>query len=131
MVKLLWQDYLVLLGVVLLMGAHVSTNFLLAYYRDAATTAEASLAVVQAMEANPLMAYMFLLTNFSTILTYVVVPAWVIGAYVFARRFIMRVDTKQARDSLGFIAIMIFLMFAADFLNDFGFVLGILAKTGG
>ena len=57
--RLLFSDYLVGLGLLMLFGAHFSTTFVLGYYRDAAETAAQAESIVRAYEANPLAAWAF------------------------------------------------------------------------
>lgn len=120
--KFYYYDWLVVLAVILLWGAHGTTNYVIMLLQSSAETVEQAEAVVKAAEAAPV-ARMALQSKqlafiFSTILT----PAFIFGVYAWFRR-----REKMIPYASEHIAWMFLFVAATDFLNDISILLGVLS----
>jgi len=125
-VRLVGSDYLVIVSVLMLLGAHWITMFMIGYYRSAAESVEQAEAVVQAFESNPFMAWVLNITKVNFMLSIVVVPAYVLTLYVLARRYLI----NRNPELLGMVALLVFFITFLDFTHDLSILLGTLAGNG-
>jgi hypothetical protein len=112
-------DYLVILSVMLLWGAHFITNMLIGHYSNAAETVQQVEAVVKVMEANPVAGYMMATTQLKIIFSLIITPALIFGFYVWFRR---RVKERYGAEHIAWIFLFVS---ATDFLNDLSIILGL------
>lgn len=114
-------DYIVIGALILLVGAHVTTNFLLTYYQDVAKTMEYAEEIVLEFEANPVAKWFFRFAGLKQMYSYVIAPGLLIGLYYFLRK-------KYLYDPfiLESYSIALFCFFFLNFMNDIGLALGIL-----
>ena len=120
--KLLGADWIVIAAVILLVGTHATTNFLIKYYEDVAETVGVAEEVVLQMEANPVARWFFGIASFKLIYSYILAPGLLIGLWWFLRK-------KYYNDEivLQSYAVALFAFFFLNFMNDFSILLGVLA----
>ena len=119
--KLLTADWIVIAAIVMLMGAHFATNFLLFYYSEAAKTMEVAQEAVLLMEANPVAKWFFGFEGLKLVYSFIIAPGMVLGLYYYLRK---RYYNDQV--VLQSYAVALFGMFSLNFLNDISIVLGVL-----
>ena len=110
-------DVLIIFAAIMLIGAHILTNILIAKHMSIAETIGAGQAAVLQIEANPLMRWVLEIPKLQYIFSYVIVPS-----LVFALAYLVR--KKRDTDLYSFFALLVFFIALTDFLNDLGFVLG-------
>ncbi len=120
--KLIRADYMVAFGLLMILVAHATTNYLINSYQDVATTVGVAEDVVLLMEANPIARYFFSLENARQIFSYAIVPSILIGFYYVLRR-------KYAKDIfvLEAYALAFMVLGLLDASNDVSILLGFLA----
>ncbi len=79
------------------------------------------------MEANPISRILLDMVKLDFIVTYMLLPALVIGFYVYLRNKYKDTDRPLFR----FLLMFLFFCFLLNFFNDFGAVLGLLMRGGG
>jgi len=125
-------DYIVLVSILLSIGAHITTIFLISYYTDVAQDIGERVDLTQTLEANPIMAWIFKLNNLNEIFSIVMVPAFIISLYIGFRMFVNRSMMEEwiKRIVTFQFAMTLFVAFFIDFTHDLAFVLGLLAQNG-
>ncbi len=120
--KLIRADYMVIIGLVMILTAHATTNYLINSYQDVAATVGIAEDVVLLMELNPVARWFFSLDAFNQIYSYILVPSLLIGFYYFIRR--KYADDKFIVEAyaLAFMALALL-----DVTNDVSILLGFLA----
>jgi len=123
--KLIRADYMVMIGLLMILAAHATTNYLINSYQDVAATVGVAQDVVLMFEVNPVARWFFSMEAFKQIYSYILVPSLLIGFYYVLRR-------KYARDifvleayALAFMALALL-----DVTNDVSILLGFLASGG-
>ena len=119
--KLLFADWIFIAGLILLIGAHVTTNFLITYYSDAAKVVGVAEDAVLVMEANPIARWFFGIDSARHIFSYAIAPAMVTGMYWFLRRKYYNERPVLEAYAVGFLCLA-----TMDFLNDASIALGVL-----
>jgi len=119
--KLIRADWIMLGALLLLLTAHVTTNFLIKYYEDAAETVGIAKEVVIQLEANPVARWFFALVGFKYIFSYAVAPGFLAGYYWYLRhKYINQVYTLEGYS----IAFFVITLLAAT--NDLSLLMGVL-----
>ena len=109
--KLIWQDAVFVIGMLLYLGIGVSTNFII-------SSVEAYTDVAVELESNPLVRsiidtkYYFKMMQWSAI-------AFFSGVYIMMRRKLMKGVLGTGDQMLTFYTIALFVLFLQNFLNDF------------
>lgn len=119
--KLIFPDYLVILGILLFASCHVATNYLLTSYTTTAEKIGVAEDVVAIYESNPIARWFFKVDALKLIYGFVVMPSLVVGLYWLVRR-------KGVKESTEAMAITIVMMGVMNFLNDFSILLGFFAS---
>ena len=123
--KLIRADYMVIIGLLMILVAHTTTNYLINSYQDVAETVGIAEEVVLIMEANPVARYFFNLEAAKQIYSYVLVPSLLIGFYyVLRRKYAHDIFVLEAY-ALAFMALALL-----DVSNDISILLGFLASGG-
>lgn len=125
MVKLYLSDYLVILSVLMLLGAHGLTNFFVSYHKDVAKDLKIQEKAALMYEANPVMRTFLELGNFQVIFSYVIIPSVFTMFYYFHRKKLVADGNIHALNSM---AVMIFMAFMIDFMNDLSIVMGLVLR---
>ena len=122
MYKLIRADYMIVIGLIMILGAHATTNYLINAYQDVAVTVGVVEEVVLLMEVNPIARWFFGMEAFKQIYSYILVPTLLIGFYYVLRR-------KYAKDIFVLEAYALAFMCLAllDVTNDISILLGFLA----
>ncbi len=123
--KIRYYDYLVVLSVVLILGAHGLTNFLVNFYADQSAIGGDIEKVLMIAEANPVARIILQMSQLNFMFSLVLVPGMIFGSYVWMRRH-TGLDPYGAEH----IAWIFLFIAVADFLNDATIVLGILLNQG-
>lgn len=121
--KIIKSDWIVLVGFLLFLTAHMTTNFLIKYYEDAAVTIGEASQVAHLMESNPLLQYLYSFNNFRVLFQFVMLPALFFGSYYFARKKYLTTN-PELLESLAVTMLIIGLINAT---NDVSIMLGIVA----
>ena len=118
--KLIRADYIFIGALILLIGAHMTTNFLIWHLEDVAEKVGIAKEVVLQYEANPVAKFFLGLQGFKLIFSYVIAPGLLTGLYWFIRR-------QYAHQGVVIEAYAVsFFMFAMlDFLNDISIAMGL------
>ena len=126
--KLTSNDKSVIIGILFLMGAHLTTQFVSGLYFDANSVAANGKTIAYAYEANPLMAYLLVNSQMMAIIVGLfMIPALLLATYYVIRSRRIVVDPPIVLDIL----VMAFMFIAImDFLNDFSLLLGMLVHAG-
>lgn len=121
-IKLIRADYIFIVALVLLISAHIVTNFIINYYQDVAKTVGATQEAVLIMENNPVARYFFTIAGLKNIFSYIIAPGVLSGLYWFLRH-----KYANQKEALEGYAISFFVIFLIDFSNDLSILLGVLA----
>ena len=123
--KLIRADYMMIIGFILLAGAHSTTNYLINSYQDVARTVGVAEEAVLLMEANPVARYFFGLEMGKHIFSFVLAPALLIGLYYNLRRKYAKDIVVLESYAIAFVALALI-----DALNDISILLGFLVAVG-
>jgi len=121
--KLIFPDYLAIFSILLILVAHVSSNFIFSLHT---TTAEKQVnieKVVDTMETNPIARYFFRTQQLRFMFSFVIAPSLLAGMYYFLRKRYF-----DHPDILGAYAVAIFVVALMDASNDVSILLGILMR---
>ena len=118
--KLIFPDIIFLITLFMLIGAHVTTNFMIKHYEQEAEVLGIAKENVLLMEANPLARVILGLDNFKFMFSYAILPALFSGLYWFTRR--RYIDNRPALEAY---AVAFFMLMLLDFTNDLSIVLGL------
>jgi len=121
--KMLRADWFMIFSLVLLIGAHITTNFLIMYYQDVAKSVGIAEEIAYEYEANPVAKAFLSIQNFKWIYSYVVAPGILLSLYYFLRR-----RYKNDLIVLETYAIAFLCFTGLDFLNDVSLLLGFLMR---
>jgi len=114
---MMFSDWLVVIALFFFVGTHVVTGFYLSHQAERNGVDLATVAKVQ--EASPGARWVFGLSKARAVLTFLVIPAQVIGLYYIARRW----GSKELRDLL---AVFFVSVAALNLANDLSILLGVL-----
>jgi len=119
--KLIKADYIMLAAILLFLVAHITTNFLIKYYEDAAEAVGVAKSVALQYERNPIARWVFGLNDFKILFSFAIVPGMLTGLYWLIRH-------KHRGDVIAIEAYAIsFLMIAIiNVLNDVSIAVGVL-----
>lgn len=116
-------DYIIIFSIIMFIGAHTATNFIIAYHRDTADSIEDANAVMQVMEQNPVARYFLLAKNLNILFSYVVVPAFILATYMA-----FRLHPSVEPWVLVQVAWIFFFAAFIDVTNDISILLGLWLK---
>lgn len=122
--KLISADYMVVLTIIFLLGAHLITAYLISSYSTAAEKAGVAKSAVMEYEANPIARFMFSTERFRLMYTYIMMPALVAGIYYY-----IRTKYFEQMDVVTSFAIIFMMVGLCNFLNDLTILLGHLASV--
>ena len=114
-------DYIFIAALVMFIGAHITTNFLIKYYEDAAKTVGIAEEVAITMEANPIAKFIFRFEAFKYIYSYILVPGILTGLYWFIRN-----KYNQEIFAIEAYSIAFFMIGFLNFMNDLSLAIGVL-----
>ncbi len=121
--KLLFADYLVIISLLFMVFNHSATQFLINKHTIIEQTQEQADNLIKYVEANPVGTLILQLDKFRYIYSFFIVPGMLIGFYYYIRK-----KYFYNHDVLNMWAIMIFVTFALNFLNDFSSLMGFLFR---
>lgn len=124
MKPLKWHDWLVITSAILFIGCHLTTQFIAAKQADIIGNAEQAEALFNAMEAAPLFEAVHNIKVFNIIFTFLIVPSFILGTYVVIRRYHNLARPYVVENT----ALMFFFIATINFLNDFSYLLGMMAQ---
>ena len=116
-------DFFIIVAIILFFSCHVMTNYLIWHISGVAGQLDMAKDVVLQFEANPFARKMLDLSNFTLIYSMVVMPGIIGGLYYGLRRYLLK---RGDEPKLATIAMMVLLVSAANFLNDFSILMGVL-----
>lgn len=120
--KLIKSDYIMFAALILLVATHITTNFLIKYYEEAAQQVGIAEEVVMIMEQNPMARLFFNFVGIKAIYSYIIAPGLLIGLYYFIRRkYFYQAEALEAY------AVSFFAFMFLNFMNDISIALGVLA----
>lgn len=119
---LIRADYIFIAALLLIIGAHITTNFLIKYYEDAAKIVGIAEEVSLVMEANPIARFFYGIESVKSIYSFILAPGILTSLYYFIRRKYSKQVVVLEAYAIGF-----FMFGLLDFLNDFSLLLGVLA----
>lgn len=118
--KLIRADYIFIFALVLLIGAHMTTNYLVWHMQEVAEKIQVAESIVLEYEANKVAKYFMGLEGYKLIFSYVIAPSLLTGLYWFIRRKYS--EQKVVLEAYAIAMLMVCLM---DFLNDASIALGV------
>ena len=119
--KLLPSDYIVIAAVILLVGAHTTTMFLIKYYEDAAQQIGVAKEIAVQFERNPIAKWFFTIDALRSMYQFILAPGLLMGLYWYIRR-----RYYNNPDVLQSFAVALLTFFVLDFLHDVSLLLGVL-----
>jgi hypothetical protein len=124
-------DIIITIAVLLMIGTHMTTNFLI-QLKSKETKADIE-SVVKVYEANPFAKLVFLSSDILQLVFKLLLPAFAIGLYLFYRRSVMKAkqDKMLFLMSLQLYSVIFLLIMFLNFLNDFSILAGLLARMYG
>ena len=84
--KMLLPDWIVVFSVILLLTAHLTTNYIITLRMDLAKTLKVSEKAVKLAEANPIAKMFINVEGISYIFTYAIMPALIFSMYYYIRK---------------------------------------------
>ena len=117
--KLMWQDILLVVGIMFNIGARLATGFIENSISTLVTTANV-------LEANPAQRALTTQSYYVQFIASVVMYALLITYYFWMRS--QRNKSEYSRYAFNFVTILVFWGFMLDFISDFGIVLSIIFK---
>lgn len=121
---LIKADYVMGIAMLLMLAAHSVTQFIAVYYSTYQREQQLSTSIMQTIEKNPIAAKVFELNKFKYWYSFFFAPSALIAFYYYLRR--KWVDKN--RDFLTAISISFLAFMFSNFLNDFSYLLGLLAR---
>jgi len=130
--NLIKADLLVAFGILLAIGAHVTTIFLVGFYTDAAAEVVQRVDVIKSFEANPAMGWVLALSNVNQIFAIILRPALLVAFWVAFRIYTSKTSKNSINQQMMVwqTATVLFIMFLIDFSHDLALALGLLAGNG-
>ena len=119
--KLVLADYIFIAALLLFITAHVTTNFLIKYYEDAAEAVGIAKSVALQYETNPVARYFFSMVDLKRMYSYIIMPGVLTGLYWFIRR-----KYNKEPFAIEAYAIAFFMFGLLSALNDLSLLMGIL-----
>lgn len=111
--KLIVPDYLVILSVILFLGAHMITVYIVESKKDVARELQINEQAAEMIEANPVARKMFNIKQIGYVLWYIWIPALLFSVYYLIRRFY-----RNDPHVVNFYALLMFSVAIIDVLND-------------
>ena len=119
MVKLIWQDYLLGLGVALNLGARLATGFI-------QNSLSGLVQTTNTLESNPTSRTTITTSYFVTFAVSMVMYAGLLCFYMYMRKG--RDKSEYNKIAFSFFTLLCAFAFASDFINDFAIVLALVLK---
>ena len=116
--KLIRADYIFIGSLLLLIGAHTTTNFMVWHMQGVAEQIQVAEDVIYQFEANPIAKFFLSLEQFKLIFSYVIAPGLLTGLYYYIRR-----KYNKEKILLEAYSISFFCFFLLDFTNDISIAL--------
>lgn len=116
--RLIPADYLVIVSVILLLGARMTTNYLIEDRKDIVRELKIDEKIAAQNEANPIARKIFNLGQIAYILWYVWTPALLFSVYYLIRR-----HYKNDVYVVNFYALLFLSIGILNFLNDFSILM--------
>jgi len=120
--KLIKADYIFLGSLFLLITAHVTTNFLIKYYEDAAVAVGIAEEVALQYEVNPIARWFFTFEDFAFLFSFAIAPGMLTGLY-----YLIRLKYYREPAALEAYAISFFVIMFMTASNDLSILFGVLA----
>lgn len=117
--KLVKSDYIIIAALILLIGAHTTTNYIVWHMQEVAEKVQIAESVVLEYEANPIARYFMSLGQFKFIFSYIIAPGTLIGLYYYIRNKYSKDNVVIESYSIAFLMVCVM-----DFLNDLSIALG-------
>ena len=111
--KLIKSDYIVIAALLLLIGAHMTTNYLVWHMQSVAERIGAAEQIVLQYEANQVARFFLQFEGYKIIFSYVLAPGLLAGLYWFIRNKYTTDKIVIEAYSIAFLVVC-----AIDFLND-------------
>lgn len=125
--KLIRADYIFLIAMVLMLGSHSVTQYLVAKYTSAEQIADSGEKILVAAEMNPLAVFLLQFEKMKYLYSYLLAPAFMGAIYYYCRRKFITINP----DILEALSVMLFLMYMINFFNDASYMLGFVVRNGG
>ena len=114
-------DYIFIAALVLFIGAHITTGFLIKYYEDAAEAVGIAKSIALEYETNPVARWFFSLIDIKIMYSYVIMPGVLTALYWFIRH-----KYNKEPVAIEAYAIAFFMFGLLSFLNDLSLAVGVL-----
>jgi len=108
-------------AIILMLGCHGVTHFLIARHTTVAETVEKAEKVIDFVEQNPVTAFLFKLDGWKYIYTEVLMPGVFVGMYYPIRK-------RYGYEGAMATALMACMVFLTNFVNDFAYLLSYLVQ---
>ena len=116
-------DYIILAALLLMLGSHSITQYLIAKYTSNQDIIDSGKAIIAAGEQNPLAALLLTFNKAKFLYSYVIAPAFLLGIYWFFRK--KYYDNQEILEGFAMTTAMIFII---NFFNDASYLIGFLAR---
>ena len=116
-------DYIILAALLLMLGSHSITQYLIAKYTSNEQIIETGKAIIAAGEQNPIAALFIQFNKLKMVYSFVLMPAFLIGIYWFFRN-----KYKQNQEVLEGFAVTTAMVFLINFFNDASYLTGFLLR---
>ena len=117
--KLVRSDYIMIVALVLLIGAHMTTNYIVWSMETVAQKVQVAESVVLQYEVNPVAQYFFKFQGLKMIFSYVIAPGILAGLYYFIRKKYAKEWVAVEAYSIAFLVVCLM-----NFLNDISIAMG-------
>lgn len=116
-------DYIILAALILMLGSHATTQYLIAKYTTSEDIIESGKAIITAAEQNPIAALLLQFNKLKLIYSFVLMPAFLTGIYWYFRR-----RYKHHKEVIEGFAVTTAMVFLINFFNDVSYLIGFLAR---
>tara|TARA_Y100000310_G_C20639552_1_gene793112 strand:- start:1435 stop:1806 length:372 start_codon:yes stop_codon:yes gene_type:complete len=122
--KLITPDYIAIVAFLLLVSAHITTNYLITAYGNIAEDIGVAEEVAIMFEANPIAKSFFRLEGLKKIYSVIIMPSIFFTVYYYHRR--KHINNPEFLES---VSILLLLLSFLNATNDLSILLGFLAST--
>ena len=121
---MLKSDWIIVISVIMLLGAHGITQFLVGYYTSGDGLKDSGTKIIAATEANPLAALILNISSIKYLYSMIIMPGIVFSLYYYFRKKYKDKDM----DVVESFATMFLMIAFLDFMNDLTYLLGVLMR---
>ncbi len=122
--KLIKADYIMGFAMILMLATHASMQFIVVKHSSYAKEQVQAENIIKVVEQNPVVAKVFNLNKFKYFYSFFFAPSVLFAFYYYLRRKWI----NKNRDFLTAMSVFFLVFLFSNFLNDFSYLLGLLAR---